>query len=70
MHSFFGLFGLYYSLRYLSLSDAVVLTFLSPLTTAISGSCLLGETFTKREALAGGALLNSHTLPPIYVPPD
>ncbi|KAG9225505.1 hypothetical protein CCMSSC00406_0003008 [Pleurotus cornucopiae] len=50
---FFGLFGLYYSLRYLSLSDAVVLTFLSPLTTAISGSCLLGETFTKREALAG-----------------
>ncbi|KAF4583913.1 hypothetical protein EYR40_002411 [Pleurotus pulmonarius] len=50
---FFGLFGLYYSLRYLSLSDAVVLTFLSPLTTAISGSCLLGETFTKKEALAG-----------------
>ncbi|KAF8881629.1 drug/metabolite transporter superfamily [Infundibulicybe gibba] len=50
---FFGLFGIYYSLQYLSLSDATVLTFLAPLCTAIAGSLLLGEKFSVREALAG-----------------
>ncbi|KDR72932.1 hypothetical protein GALMADRAFT_252285 [Galerina marginata CBS 339.88] len=50
---FFGLFGIYFSLKYLSLSDAIVLTFLSPTSTAIAGSILLGETFTVRQALAG-----------------
>ncbi|KAF8634724.1 hypothetical protein AX15_000740 [Amanita polypyramis BW_CC] len=50
---FFGIFGLYFSLQYLSLSDAIVLTFLTPLCTAISGSVLLKEKFTAREALAG-----------------
>ncbi|KAJ8456284.1 hypothetical protein ONZ45_g18783 [Pleurotus djamor] len=50
---FFGLFGLYYSLQYLSLSDAVVLTFLSPLTTAISGTLILGESFSRKQAFAG-----------------
>ena len=52
---FFGLFGVYYSLQYLSLSDATVLTFLAPLTTAVSGYFFLGEAFHKREALAGCA---------------
>ncbi|EAU83500.1 integral to membrane protein [Coprinopsis cinerea okayama7 len=51
---FFGLFGIYYSLQYLSLSDATVLTFLSPMCTAVTGALLLGETLTKRQALAGG----------------
>ncbi|KAF8883036.1 EamA-like transporter family-domain-containing protein [Infundibulicybe gibba] len=50
---FIGLFGMYYSLQYLSLSDATVLTFLAPLCTAIAGSLLLNEKFSIREALAG-----------------
>ncbi|KAF8881637.1 hypothetical protein BD779DRAFT_1627156 [Infundibulicybe gibba] len=50
---FFGLFGMYYSLQYLSLSDATVLTFLAPLCTTIAGSLLLNEKFSIREALAG-----------------
>ncbi|KAI5119682.1 hypothetical protein M0805_009626 [Coniferiporia weirii] len=50
---FFGLFGIYYSLQYLSLSDATVLTFLSPLTTAIAGSFFLGEVFRRKDAFAG-----------------
>ncbi|KAI0331569.1 DUF6-domain-containing protein [Cubamyces sp. BRFM 1775] len=54
---FFGLFGVYYSLQYLSLSDATVLTFLAPMCTAISGAVLLHEPFSWREALAGLASL-------------
>ncbi|KAJ3561720.1 hypothetical protein NP233_g10023 [Leucocoprinus birnbaumii] len=50
---FFGLFGLYFSLQYLSLSDATVLTFLAPLCTATSGALFLGEKFARREAAAG-----------------
>ncbi|KAF8883013.1 hypothetical protein BD779DRAFT_898081 [Infundibulicybe gibba] len=53
LFGFFGLFGIYYSLQYLSLSDATVLTFLVPLCTAIAGSVLLNEKFSIREALAG-----------------
>ncbi|KAH9895972.1 hypothetical protein C8Q73DRAFT_729352 [Cubamyces lactineus] len=54
---FFGLFGVYYSLQYLSLSDATVLTFLAPMCTAITGAVLLHEPFSWREALAGLASL-------------
>jgi len=50
---FFGLFGMYYSLQYLSLSDATVLTFLSPLTTAMAGAFLLNESFSRKEAFSG-----------------
>jgi len=50
---FVGLFGVYYSLQYLSLSDATVLTFLSPLTTAIAGSVLLNESFSRQQAISG-----------------
>ncbi|CAA7267826.1 unnamed protein product [Cyclocybe aegerita] len=50
---FIGLFGIYFSLQYLSLSDAVVLTFLAPMATAIAGSIFLGENFTIGEACAG-----------------
>jgi drug/metabolite transporter (DMT)-like permease len=52
-----GLFGVYYSLIYLSLSDAIVITFLVPTTTAIAGYLLLGESLSRREILAGGAFL-------------
>ncbi|KAI0776960.1 DUF6-domain-containing protein [Trametes elegans] len=50
---FFGLFGVYYSLQYLSLSDATVLTFLAPMCTAVTGAVLLHEPFSWREAVAG-----------------
>lgn len=50
---FFGLFGIYYSLQYLSLSDATVLTFLAPLCTAIAGALFLKENFRRTQALAG-----------------
>ncbi|KAI0776970.1 drug/metabolite transporter [Trametes elegans] len=49
---FVGLFGTYYALQYLSLSDTTVLSFLTPMTTAISGALLLKETFTWKQALA------------------
>ncbi|KAH7904078.1 hypothetical protein BJ138DRAFT_1167165 [Hygrophoropsis aurantiaca] len=49
---FFGLFGMYYSLKYLSLADATVLTFLNPLTTALAGYLILKEAYSKREAAA------------------
>lgn len=52
MTRFFGLFGIYYSLQFLSLSDATVITFLAPLCTGIAGALLLKESFTKKEALA------------------
>ncbi|TFK38437.1 hypothetical protein BDQ12DRAFT_683662 [Crucibulum laeve] len=51
--AFFGLFGLYYSLRYLSLSDATVLTFIAPMCTAVSGAVFLKERFVPKHALAG-----------------
>ncbi|OLL26877.1 putative transport protein [Neolecta irregularis DAH-3] len=50
---FFGLFGVYYSLMYLSLSDATVITFLAPLFTGLLGRCILNEPFTKTQVLAG-----------------
>ena len=54
---FFGLIGVYFSLQYLSLSDATVLTFLSPLCTAASGAMFLGEIFSRKELFAGCAYL-------------
>lgn len=53
---FAGLFGLYYSLLYLPLSDAVVLTFLSPIVTGICAWMFLREPFTRTEAI--GALIS------------
>jgi EamA-like transporter family len=44
---------MYYSLQYLSLSDATVLTFLTPMCTAMAGALFLGEIFTRREVFAG-----------------
>ncbi|KAF7329074.1 Aldo-keto reductase [Mycena kentingensis (nom. inval.)] len=50
---FVGLNGTYFSLQYLSLSDATVLAFLVPLCTAFAGSVFLKETFTRKEVIAG-----------------
>lgn len=56
---FFGLFGIYYSLQYLSLSDSTVLTFLAPMCTAAAGALILKEPFSIKEALAGGERLSA-----------
>lgn len=50
---FFGLFGSYTSLQYLSLSDATVLGFLAPTVTAVLAGIFLREPYTFREATAG-----------------
>ncbi|KAL5522116.1 hypothetical protein ACEPAF_1973 [Sanghuangporus sanghuang] len=62
---FTGLFGTYYSLRYLSLSDATALFFLAPLATAVVAYFFLGEPLRLREVLAGvisliGVVLIAH----------
>ncbi|KAF9467668.1 hypothetical protein BDZ94DRAFT_974962 [Collybia nuda] len=62
MSGFFALFGIYYSLQFLSLSDATVITFLAPLCTGITGVLFLKENFTKTQAIAsllslGGVVL-------------
>lgn len=53
---FFGVFGLYYSLQYLSLSDAVAITFLIPMVTAFLAYVLLHEPYSLLE---GGCSLFS-----------
>jgi drug/metabolite transporter (DMT)-like permease len=50
---FLGLVGLYLSLQYLSVADATVLTFLTPLTTAVAGCVLLKEGYSFTQAVAG-----------------
>lgn len=50
---FSGLCGVFFSLQYLSLSDATVLTFIAPILTGVSGAVLLGESLSLRETLAG-----------------
>ncbi|KAJ1303806.1 hypothetical protein OPQ81_008228 [Rhizoctonia solani] len=54
---FFGLFGLYYSLHYMSVSDATVLTFLAPTVTAAFGFLFLREAVSWKQAVAGLASL-------------
>ncbi|KAK9471578.1 uncharacterized protein V1510DRAFT_419688 [Dipodascopsis tothii] len=49
---FFGLFGMYFSLRYLSLSDATVITFLAPPLSGYAASVFLGESFGAVEKVA------------------
>ena len=60
---FVGLFGTYYALQYLSLSDATVLSFLTPMATAITGALLLKEDLTIKQVLASGTSL------PVYCQP-
>ena len=52
MRRFIGLFGLYFSLQYLSVSDATVLQFLAPIFTAVAGALFLKENFSKEQAFA------------------
>jgi len=50
---FFGVMGLYYPLIYLSVSDVIVIQFLSPTVTALFASWFLKERFTKLEGFGG-----------------
>ena len=45
--------GMYFSLQYLSLSDATVLTFIAPILTGFSGAVFLNESLSIGEVLAG-----------------
>ncbi|EPS96324.1 drug/metabolite transporter [Fomitopsis schrenkii] len=49
---FIGLSGNYFSLQYLSVSDATVLQFLAPMCTGIAGALLLKEHFSREQAFA------------------
>ena len=50
---FCGVFGMYYSLLYLPLADATVITFLAPSLACWACSILIKEPFTRIEKLAG-----------------
>ncbi|KAL4930079.1 DMT family transporter [Aspergillus undulatus] len=51
---FWGVYGLYYSVQYLPLSEATVLTFLAPILSCYACSIFLpGEIFTRKHQLAG-----------------
>lgn len=50
---FTGVYGLYYSVQYLPLSEATVITFLAPIMTCYACSFFIpGETFSRRQQLA------------------
>ena len=49
---FFGVFGMYYSLLYLPLADATVITFLAPSIACWACSYILHEPFTRMEQIA------------------
>ncbi|KAJ5159142.1 Drug/metabolite transporter [Penicillium coprophilum] len=51
---FTGVYALYYSVQYLPLSEATVITFLSPIISCYACSLLIpGETFSRKQLLAG-----------------
>ncbi|KXG51607.1 Drug/metabolite transporter [Penicillium griseofulvum] len=51
---FTGVYGLYYSVQYLPLSEATVITFLSPIISCYACSLLIpGETFSRKQLFAG-----------------
>ncbi|MCJ1304932.1 hypothetical protein MMC08_007745 [Hypocenomyce scalaris] len=75
---FFGVYGMYYSLLYLPIAEATVITFLAPLAACFVCSFLLHEPFTRTERICGfisllgvvmisrpSSLLPGHDSPPI-----
>lgn len=51
---FWGVYGLYYSVQYLPLAEATVLTFLAPILSCYACSIFLpGEIFTRKQQFAG-----------------
>ncbi|CAI7583208.1 unnamed protein product [Penicillium glandicola] len=54
LFGFTGVYGLYYSVQYLPLSEATVITFLSPIISCYACSLLIpGETFSRKQLFAG-----------------
>lgn len=54
LFGFVGVFGLYYSLLYLPISEATILTFVGPIGSCYAFSLLIpGETFSKQQQIAG-----------------
>lgn len=54
LFGFLGVFGLYFSLLYLPISEATILTFLAPIGSCIAFAILIpGETFSRQQMLAG-----------------
>lgn len=50
---FFGVYGMYYSVQYLQLSEATVITFLAPIMASYACSFLVpGDTFSWRQQVA------------------
>lgn len=49
---FFGIFGMYYSLKYLPMADATVITFLAPSVAGYACYLMIGEPFTRMEQIA------------------
>jgi len=64
--SFIGLAGMYFSLGRLSLSDATMLTFLTPILTGFSGAIFLKEDLSFRNMLSGCRRYIRHTCPSCY----
>ncbi|MCJ1283865.1 hypothetical protein MMC26_003196 [Xylographa opegraphella] len=50
---FFGVYGIYYTLIYLPIAEATVITFIAPIISCAICSVLLKEPFTRIEQIAG-----------------
>ena len=59
---FFGVSGMFLSLKYLSLSDATVVSFLAPPLACLACSYILKEPFTRKEQIATAISLFSVVL--------
>lgn len=54
LFGFLGVFGFYYSLLYLPISEAIILTFLAPIGSCYAFSLLIpGEKFSRQQQIAG-----------------
>ncbi|KAK4235944.1 hypothetical protein C8A03DRAFT_17362 [Achaetomium macrosporum] len=52
LSGFFGIYGMWYSMMYLPLAEATVITFLAPMLSGYVCDILLNDPFTRREQLA------------------
>ncbi|KAG7004819.1 hypothetical protein G7Y79_00023g054030 [Physcia stellaris] len=53
MGGFFGVFGFFYSLQYLPIAEATVITFLAPTVACFACWILINEPFTRAQQIAG-----------------
>ncbi|MCJ1389262.1 hypothetical protein MMC18_002118 [Xylographa bjoerkii] len=80
---FFGVYGIYYTLIYLPIAEATVITFIAPIISCAICSVLLKEPFTRIEQIAGvvslvgvvmiaqpSSFFPGHTSAPATIAPD